>query len=90
METVSLLPARHHLLLRGAERAHEYLSFMDTGSDTHTALRTSTTTTTDGSTERSLKGERREGRQGWMDGWREGWMEERQGHKQRLTDLHFI
>ena len=28
----------------------------------------------------------REGRGGWMDGW----MEERRGHKQRLTDLHFI
>ena len=29
METGSLLPARHHRLLRDAERAHEYLSFMD-------------------------------------------------------------
>lgn len=63
--------ARHHLLLHGAERVHEYLSFMDTDRQmTQTALWTSNVTE-DGNTERSLKRETREGRER-MGGWRKG------------------
>lgn len=69
---------RHHLLLHGAERAHEYLSFMDTD-------RRVTQTELCGLPLPSQMERGVEGSSGWMNRW----MDVRRGHKGRLTDLNF-
>lgn len=59
---------RHHLLLLGAERAHEYLSFIDTDRQRPKTAPGPPPAPQMENTGRSLKGERKEG----MDGWRKG------------------